>query len=398
MLSADSRLTHRAGLQARRRTRRHRCGPLRTSRGRRPKCSRSRRSDGGRSHADRGHCVVALRLRSSPTGRSWPGTHDEFERMVHAAEEDLVDARLALGQHDELLARIEALLVEAEPLNERRRGQLMTALYRCGRQADALEAYQQARRALVDALGSVSPSELRRIESDILGQSLPDAGPLPPCGVVTFLLTDVEGRSRMWGSACPADAMAYAIACDDEIVRDLVARNDGMLRKTRGEGDSTFSVFVSATNASKPRLCSSTCIRRGGVARTRVLVGSRIRPQTWRSRATRRRLLRTGSESSSESAGSCARRAGPCHRATAACLGCPAFRRRAARPRPAPAARPDSVGASVPVRPPRSRRLRSPVSAETRINLPSRSSSFVGRGEGRSTTSSRRWRMTVSSR
>ena len=101
-----------------------------------------------------------------------------IERMVHAAEEDLVDARLALGQHDELLARIERL-VEAEPLSERRWGQLMrTALYRCGRQADALEAYQRARRALVEALGLEPGPELRRIESEVLGQSLPDAAPL----------------------------------------------------------------------------------------------------------------------------------------------------------------------------------------------------------------------------
>src|SRR5450755_1548957 len=168
-----------------------------------------------------------------------------IERMVHAAEEDLVDARLALGQHGELLARIERL-VEAEPLSERRWGQLMTALYRCGRQADALEAYQRARTALVEALGLEPGPELRRIESDILGQSLAEPAPLPR-GVVTFLLTDVEGSVRTWERA--PDAMAFAIARHDEIVRDVVGRNSGMLRKTRGEGDSTFSVFVSASNA-----------------------------------------------------------------------------------------------------------------------------------------------------
>ena len=127
-----------------------------------------------------------------------------IERMVQAAEEDLVDARLALGQHDELLPRIERL-VEADPLNERRWGQLMTALYRCGRQADALEAYQRARRTLVGALGLEPGPELRRIEAEVLAQSLPAATPLPR-GVVTFLLTDVEGSVRMWERG--PDAMA----------------------------------------------------------------------------------------------------------------------------------------------------------------------------------------------
>ena len=190
-----------------------------------------------------------------------------IERMVHAAEEDLVDARLALGQHDELLARIERL-VEAEPLSERRWGQLMTALYRCGRQADALEAYQRARRALIDALGLEPGPELRRIESEILGQSLPDAAPLPR-GVVTFLLTDVEGSVRMWSARpmpwpTPSRAMTRssatwsvaATACSARPAARATARfRCSSARPTRYRRRLRFSAHWSRRSGRHPLTC-----------------------------------------------------------------------------------------------------------------------------------------------
>jgi predicted ATPase/DNA-binding SARP family transcriptional activator len=85
------------------------------------------------------------------------------------AYEELIEAELALGHHREVLPEIEAL-VAAEPLRERPRRQLMLALYRCGRQADALDAYQDARRTLVDELGLEPGQELRELEAAILRQ------------------------------------------------------------------------------------------------------------------------------------------------------------------------------------------------------------------------------------
>ena len=105
------------------------------------------------------------------------GDARRLERMVRAAEEDLVDARLALGQHQDLLGDVERLVSE-DPHSERRWGQLMTALFLAGRQADALAAFQRARRVLVDELGIEPGPELRRIEGEILAQSLPRAEPL----------------------------------------------------------------------------------------------------------------------------------------------------------------------------------------------------------------------------
>jgi predicted ATPase/DNA-binding SARP family transcriptional activator len=90
-----------------------------------------------------------------------------LQELRLAALEDRVEADLALGRAQELVAELE-VLVGAEPLRERLRGQLMLALYRCGRQADALEAYHAARRALLDELGLDPGPELRRLQQAIL--------------------------------------------------------------------------------------------------------------------------------------------------------------------------------------------------------------------------------------
>ena len=106
----------------------------------------------------------------------------EEERL--AALEDRIDADLALGRHAALVGELEALVLE-HPLRERLQGQLMLALYRSSRQADALERYQQARRKLTDELGIEPGQELQELERAILNQD-PELGrpsrrlPRPP--------------------------------------------------------------------------------------------------------------------------------------------------------------------------------------------------------------------------
>lgn len=78
-----------------------------------------------------------------------------------------IEADLALGRHGELVGELEALVAE-HPLRERLRGQLMLALYRSGRQAESLRAYQEARTALVDELGIEPGPVLRQLELAIL--------------------------------------------------------------------------------------------------------------------------------------------------------------------------------------------------------------------------------------
>ena len=83
--------------------------------------------------------------------------------------EDRIDADLALGEHTRLVGELEALVRE-HPLRERLQGQLMLALYRSGRRADALETYHIARDRLIDELGLEPGRALRELERAILAQ------------------------------------------------------------------------------------------------------------------------------------------------------------------------------------------------------------------------------------
>jgi DNA-binding SARP family transcriptional activator len=84
-----------------------------------------------------------------------------------ATVEARLEADLAAGRHAELVAELQRLVVE-HPLRERLHGQLVLALYRTGRQADALEAYRRARELLVEQLGIEPGSELRALERAVL--------------------------------------------------------------------------------------------------------------------------------------------------------------------------------------------------------------------------------------
>ena len=164
----------------------------------------------------------------------------------HAAlVEDRADALLATGRAAEVIGDLEAAVAEA-PLRERRWSQLMLALYRAGRQGEALGAYQRARSLLADELGVDPGPELRRLEAAIVAQDasldISVAQNLPSVmRAVTFLLTDIEGSTAAWEA--DADAMAVALARHDELVEQVVTSRGGRLIKTRGEGDATFSVF-----------------------------------------------------------------------------------------------------------------------------------------------------------
>src|SRR5689334_16288272 len=164
----------------------------------------------------------------------------------HAAlVEDRLDALLATGRAAEVVGDLEAAVADA-PLRERRWGQLMLALYRAGRQGEALSAYQRARSLLANELGVDPGPELRRLEAAIVAQDasldIPVAQNLSATTrAVTFLLTDIEGSTAAWEA--DATAMGAALARHDELVEQVVTSRGGRLIKTRGEGDATFSVF-----------------------------------------------------------------------------------------------------------------------------------------------------------
>jgi DNA-binding SARP family transcriptional activator len=92
-----------------------------------------------------------------------------LDELRLSALEQRIDADLELGADDQLVSELEALVGE-HPLRERLRGQLILALYRSGRQAEALETYRETRRVLVEELGIEPSAELRELERAILRQ------------------------------------------------------------------------------------------------------------------------------------------------------------------------------------------------------------------------------------
>src|SRR5215216_4816984 len=121
-------------------------------------------------------------LRSEPFA---PAEIRRLEKLRARALEAAVDEQLAAGRHREVLARIDELVAE-HPLRERLHAQRMLALYRSGRQADALAAYRGARATLVEEIGVEPGPELRRLHEAILAQDpaleLPFAGAPPARG------------------------------------------------------------------------------------------------------------------------------------------------------------------------------------------------------------------------
>jgi DNA-binding SARP family transcriptional activator/tetratricopeptide (TPR) repeat protein len=109
------------------------------------------------------------------------------------AREELYAAELACGRHASVVGEL-AELTRQHPLRERPHALLMTALYRGGRQADALQAYQRARRTLVDELGLEPGPELRLVERHILaGEPVELAAPTPAPPVPAQLPHNVPG-------------------------------------------------------------------------------------------------------------------------------------------------------------------------------------------------------------
>jgi ABC-type transport system substrate-binding protein/DNA-binding SARP family transcriptional activator/DNA-binding beta-propeller fold protein YncE len=130
-------------------------------------------------HGDPGRAAVLLREAES-LWRGRPLADLEFEPFARfeaqrleacrlAAVEDRIEAELALGRHGALCAELEQLVAE-HPLRERPRGQLMLALYRSGRQADALETYRAGRSLLAEELAVEPGPQLRQLQLAVLGQ------------------------------------------------------------------------------------------------------------------------------------------------------------------------------------------------------------------------------------
>jgi YVTN family beta-propeller protein len=141
-----------------------------------------------------------------------------IEDLRLSAVEDRIEADLAMGRHAELVGELQSLTSEF-PLRERLRGQLMLALYRSGRQAEALSAYRDARRMLAEELGIDPTPDLQRLEGAILRQD-PDLELAPQPSTLAppephEAGERARGRRRVW---LVAIGSALALAAVSAIV------------------------------------------------------------------------------------------------------------------------------------------------------------------------------------
>ena len=154
------------------------------------------------------------------------------ERRIETIEERIA-AELDLGRHAELVGELEHLVHEL-PVRERLCGQLMLALYRSGRQAEALEAFQDVRQKLVDELGIDPGTELRDLQGAILRHDpaldlavpVGEVPPRFPAGLGAL----PAGLTRVLGRASEIDAICERLRGD---VRILTLTGPGGIGKTR---------------------------------------------------------------------------------------------------------------------------------------------------------------------
>jgi DNA-binding SARP family transcriptional activator len=141
-----------------------------------------------------------------------------LEDLRLAAVEDRIEADLELDRHAELVGELEGLVAE-NPYRERLHGQLMLALYRSGRQAEALAVYHHTRRALIDELGIEPSRSLQQLHASILRQEagLEPTGPLQP-------VSDHHGeavKALLAGRLVPVLGPGVHMATDENSERQL---------------------------------------------------------------------------------------------------------------------------------------------------------------------------------
>ncbi|HJQ96037.1 MAG TPA: BTAD domain-containing putative transcriptional regulator [Acidimicrobiia bacterium] len=167
-----------------------------------------------------------------------------LEELRLEALELRLEADLRLGRQSEILAELDSLTAEY-PLREKFRAQQMLALYRSGRQAEALRAFARLRQTLADELGIDPSLELQGLEEQLLSQDRSlDLSPTAEPELV-FLFTDLEGSTALW--EIHADDTDAAVSDHHEAVEGAITAEGGSVFKTTGDG--ALAVMPSVTAA-----------------------------------------------------------------------------------------------------------------------------------------------------
>lgn len=172
------------------------------------------------------------------TGITWPRLAALQEERLTTLE-DYLEAEIAAGRHHEHVAELDEL-VTAEPHRERACRLLMVALYRCGRQVDALRAYQRTRKALMDDLALEPTRELRELETRILAHdvslrpvvepelrlTLSGAAHVRPAPTVETVPDEVPAARRAGGDSVAAPPRPTASTGERKLVSILTTSFD----------------------------------------------------------------------------------------------------------------------------------------------------------------------------
>jgi DNA-binding SARP family transcriptional activator len=164
-----------------------------------------------------------------------------LDELRLVAVEERIDADLELGRHGDVVGELEALVAE-HPLRESFRRQLMVALYRSGRQAEALESYQDARSRFVEELGIEPGLDLKRVQSEILRH---EAGLTP----MSSPASDEEGeivKALLAGRVVPVLGVDGAGELAAHLVRAFAVPKDRPVDLTR------ISQYVATMQGSGP--------------------------------------------------------------------------------------------------------------------------------------------------
>ena len=197
-----------------------------------------------------------------------------LEQLRLAALEQRIEADLELGRHAEVVGELEALVAE-HPLREGLRAQLMLALYRCDRQAEALAAYRDGRRLLVEELGIEPSSSLRELHEAILAQDLSLGVPSRPRRPPRSKRRDAPAAARRRPAALVAAGVALVAIAASVAAYQIVRADPGPeppvvpldLQRTRRGRHERRSRCRPAAARSRPR---------GGHRRARLGRGRRL--------------------------------------------------------------------------------------------------------------------------
>jgi predicted ATPase/DNA-binding SARP family transcriptional activator len=172
-----------------------------------------------------------------------------LDELRMSALEAAVEVDLRRGRHAEALTELEPLIA-ANPLRERLHAHRMLALYRNGRQAEALDAYRAARDTLVEELGLEPSPELRNLHEAILRQDpaleARAAARRLPNGTVSMLFTDIEGSTRLLQEH-GTRRFAGMLGEQQSLVRGAAERHGGV--EVHTAGDALFFAFTTARDA-----------------------------------------------------------------------------------------------------------------------------------------------------